>query len=412
MKYPLRFAALLLTVLLLSAVFVAPMPVSAATITLNVYNWGEYLSYDDPEAYDVIREFEKYYKATYGQSIEINYSEYDSNESLYAKIKNGVSGYDVIIPSDYMIARLIEENLLEKLNFDNIPNYQYIGEGFRGLYYDPDNQYTVPYTYGRVGILYNDKMVAKEDVTGKWDLLWNSNYSGKILQFNNSRDAFGTAMYKLGIDVNTTDRADWEEARDELTLQKPILKSFVMDEVFGEMMNGDAAISAYYAGDYLYMYEDNADLRFYYPEEGSNLFVDAMCVPKGCQNKEAAEIFINFMLSRKAAIANAQTTYYASPNSLVYDDPEYAEYMNSIHPEAMDILYPADFDFHEEYGKYCFKNLDRATLGMVNTLWEEVKLDDSLGISIYLLCGLVIAVIVAMIVRNKIIWKHRSKYYD
>ncbi len=388
------------------------LPVSADEVTLNIYNWGEYLSYDDEDCYDVLIEFEKYYEETYKQSITINYSEFDSNESLYAKIKNGVSGYDVIIPSDYMIARLIGEKLLEPLNFDNIPNYQYIDDAFKGLYYDPDNRYTVPYTYGRVGIIYNSQMVAKEDVTGTWDLMWNDHYTGKILQFNNSRDAFGTAMYKLGISVNTKDPADWEKAKDELSKQKPILKSFVMDEVFGEMMNGDAAISAYYAGDFLYMYEDNPDLRFYYPAEGSNLFVDAMCIPKGCQNKEAAEIFINFMLSHDAAVANAESTYYASPNSLVFNDPEYAEYMNSIHPDAMEILYPDDFDFHGQYDKYCFRNMDRETLTMVNGLWEEVKLDDSLGISVYILCILVIAVIAGLIIRHHVVWKRRSKYYD
>ena len=411
MKRCIRFLiALLLPVLLLSSM--PSLPVSAEEVTLNIYNWGEYLSYDDEESYDVLKEFERFYEETYGRSIEINYSEFDSNESLYAKIKNGVSGYDVIIPSDYMIARLISEDLLEKLNYENIPNYQYIDDAFKGLYYDPNNEYTVPYTYGRVGILYNADMVAEEDVTGTWDLMWNDHYTGKILQFNNSRDAFGTAMYKLQIDVNTTDRKLWEKAKAELITQKPILKSFVMDEVFGEMMNGDAAISAYYAGDYLYMYEDNDALRFYYPEEGSNLFVDAMCVPKGCQNKEAAEIFINFMLSRDAAIANAETTYYASPNSLVYEDPEYAEYMNSIHEDAMDILYPDDFDFHAQYDRYCFKNLDRDTLNMVNGLWEDVKLSDSIGISVYILCILLIVVIVAMIVRHAIVWKRRSKYYD
>lgn len=407
-------ARLMLAVLLISMLFsfIPSASVSADEVTLNIYNWGEYLSYDDPECYDVLVEFEKYYESTYGVSIKINYSEFDSNESLYAKIKNGVSGYDLIIPSDYMIARLIEEDLLEPLNYDNIPNYQYIDDAFKGLYYDPDDRFSVPYTYGRVGVIYNSEMVAQEDITGTWDLMWNDHYSGKILQFNNSRDAFGTAMYKLGIDVNTTDSANWEKARDELITQKPILKSYVMDEVFGEMMNGDAAISAYYAGDYLYMYEDNDALEFYYPEEGSNLFVDAMCVPKGCQNKEAAEIFINFMLSKEAAIANAEYIYYASPNTLVFEDPEYAEYMNSIHEDAMDILYPDDFDFHAEYDKYCFKNLDRDTLNLVNSLWEKVKLDDSLGITIYALCILVIVVIVGMIVRHAVVWKRRSKYYD
>ncbi|MBQ8382862.1 MAG: spermidine/putrescine ABC transporter substrate-binding protein [Clostridia bacterium] len=409
-RYARFILALFLPTLLLG--WMTALPVSADEVTLNIYNWGEYLSYDDEECYDVLKEFEKYYEETYGRSIKINYSEFDSNESLYAKIKNGVSGYDVIIPSDYMIARLIDENLLEKLNYENIPNYQYIDDAFKGLYYDPNNEYTVPYTYGRVGIIYNSEMVDKTDVNGTWDLLWNENYRDKILQFNNSRDAFGTAMYKLKLDVNTTDESAWQQAKEELIAQKPILKSFVMDEVFGEMMNGDAAIAAYYAGDYLYMYEDNDALCFYYPEEGSNLFVDAMCVPKGCQNKEAAEIFINFMLSRDAAIANAECTYYASPNSLVYNDPEYAEYMNSIHEDAMDILYPEDFDFHGQYDKYCFKNLDRDTLNMVNGLWEDVKLSDSIGISVYVLCILVIVVIVVMVVRHTVVWKRRSKYYD
>lgn len=409
-----QFSKYLFTLIALSVLMCLCMalPVSADEETLNVYNWGEYLSYDDEECYDVLVEFEKYYEETYGKSIKINYSEFDSNESLYAKIKNGVSGYDVIIPSDYMIARLADEGLLEELNFDNIPNYQYIDEAFKGLYYDPDNRYSVPYTYGRVGIIYNTDQVAAEDVTGSWDLMWNDHYTGKILQFNNSRDALGTAMYKLGINVNTLDQAEWERAKEELLLQKPILKSFVMDEVFGEMMNGDSAIAAYYAGDFLYMYEDNDLLDFYYPEEGSNLFVDAMCVPKGCQNKEAAEIFINFMLSKDAAIANAEYIYYASPNSLVYTDEEYIEYMNSIHEDAMEILYPEDFDFHAEYDKYCFKNLDRETLNMVNTLWEEIKLDDSLGIAVYVLCFISVGAVVAGIIVNFAVKKHRSKFYD
>ncbi len=408
-----RFWRYLLSVTgMLLICFLLALPVSAAEVTLNIYNWGEYLSYDDEACYDVLAEFKKYYEETYGRSIQINYSEFDSNESLYAKIKNGVSGYDVIIPSDYMIARLISEGLLEKLNFDNIPNYQYIDDSFKGLNYDPDNLYSIPYTYGRVGIIYNTEQVAEEDVTGRWDLMWNDHYTGKILQFNNSRDALGTAMYKLGIDVNTTDETLWQQARDELLKQKPLLKSFVMDEVFGEMMNGDAAIAAYYAGDFLYMYEDNDALDFFYPEEGTNLFVDAMCIPKGCQNKEAAEIFINFMLSKDAAIANAEYIYYASPNSLVYTDEEYIEYMNDIHENAMEILYPEDFNFHAEYEKYCFRNLDRDTLNMVNNLWEEVKLDDSLGIAVYILCFLSVGAVTAGIVVNAVIKTRRSKYYD
>ena len=177
---------------------------SSDKLTLNVYNWGEYISDGSEDSFDTIREFEKWYEATYGQALKVNYDTYASNEDMYNKISSGAVSYDVIIPSDYMIARMKDEGMLLPLDFANIPNYQYIDESFRGLYYDPDNQYTVPYTYGVVGIIYNANIVDEADAQG-WDLMWNSKYAGNILQFNNSRDAFGTAQYKLGLDVNDTD---------------------------------------------------------------------------------------------------------------------------------------------------------------------------------------------------------------
>ena len=345
---------------------------SSDKLTLNVYKWGEYISDGSEDSFDTIREFEKWYEANYGQKLKVNYDTYASNEDMYNKISSGAVSYDVIIPSDYMIARMKDEGMLLPLDFDNIPNYQYIDENFRGLYYDPDNQYTVPYTYGMVGIIYNANIVDEADAQG-WDLMWNSKYAGNILQFNNSRDAFGTAQYKLGLDVNDTDQAKWDAALAELKTQAPLVKSYVMDEVYNMMESGEAAIAPYYAGDYFTMLDaqaDNVDLRFYYPDP-TNFFVDAMCIPSCCQNKELAEIFINYMLSAEPAIANAEYIYYATPNSLVYEDEGYLE---DIGEEAAAILYPAVEDFSASYNQYAFRNLDSETLDYVNTLWENLKI--------------------------------------
>ena len=346
---------------------------SGRTLTLNVYNWGEYISDGSEGSLDTIAEFEKWYEETYGTPVKVNYDTFSSNEDMYAKVSSGAVSYDLLIPSDYMIARMKDEGMLLPLNYSNIPNYQYIGEDFRGLYYDPDNQYTVPYTYGIVGVIYNANVVDETD-TGDWDLMWNEKYAGNILTFNNSRDAFGTAMYKLGLDVNTTDHAVWDRAAEELLAQNPILKGRVMDEIYNMMASGEAAVSAYYAGDYFTMVDnqaDTVDLQFYYPPR-TNYFVDAMCIPTCCQNQELAEVFINFMLSREAAIANAEYIWYACPNSLVVEDEQYIEDMGE---EAMEILYPEMESFREAYNAYAYRNLDAETLNYINSLWERIKLN-------------------------------------
>ena len=346
---------------------------SGRTLTLNVYNWGEYISDGSEGSLDTIAAFEEWYEETYGTPVKVNYDTFSSNEDMYAKVSSGAVSYDLLIPSDYMIARMKDEGMLLPLNYSNIPNYQYIGEDFRGLYYDPDNQYTVPYTYGIVGVIYNANVVDEAD-TGDWDLMWNEKYAGNILTFNNSRDAFGTAMYKLGLDVNTTDHAVWDRAAEELLAQNPILKGRVMDEIYNMMASGEAAVSAYYAGDYFTMVDnqaDTVDLQFYYPPR-TNYFVDAMCIPTCCQNQELAEVFINFMLSREAAIANAEYIWYACPNSLVVEDEQYIEDMGE---EAMEILYPEMESFREAYNAYAYRNLDAETLNYINSLWERIKLN-------------------------------------
>lgn len=341
--------------------------------TLNVYNWGEYISDGSDGSLNTITAFETWYEETYGEKVKVNYSTYASNEDLYAKLKSGAVSYDVIIPSDYMIARLQEEGMLRPLNFDNIPNYQYIGEDFRGLYYDPEEAYTVPYTYGVVGVIYNANAVDPADAQG-WDLLWNEKYTRSILQFNNARDAFGTAMYRLGIDVNTEDKAQWDQAFQALVDQRPLVKAYVMDEIFNALEAGEADVGAYYAGDYFTMVDAQAptvDLQFYYPET-TNYFFDAMCVPACCQDQELAEIFINYMLSEEPAVANAEYLYYACPNRLVYENEDYQEEMGG---EVMDILYPEIQGFAELYNRYAYRNLPDEMLNYMNTLWEQVKIN-------------------------------------
>ena len=367
----------ILSVLLIGAMLLALLALAGCgskdTLTLNVYNWGEYISDGSEGSLDTIKAFEQWYAETYGQKVKVNYTTYASNEDMYAKLSSGAVSYDVIIPSDYMIAKMIEEGMLLPLNYDNIPNYSNIDQNFRGLNYDPENKYTVPYSYGVVGIIYNANVVDEADAQG-WDLLWNEKYAGQILQFNNPRDAFGTAQYKLGLDVNSSDKAQWDLAYEELKKQEPLVQKYVMDEVYNMMEIGEAAVAVYYAGDYFTMVDaqaEDVDLRFYYPER-TNYFVDAMCIPSCCQNKELAERFINYMLSPEPAIANAEFIYYATPNSVVYKDEGYIEEMGE---EAMEILYPDIENFSALYNEYAFRSLDQAMLDYVNSLWETLKIN-------------------------------------
>ena len=298
-------------------IFLAPH--TQEVVTLNVYNWGQYIADGSDDSMEVIREFEKRYP-----NIKVNYSTYDSNEIMYSKLANGGITVDLIIPSDYMIARMIQEDMLLPINFDNIPNYQYIDENFRNTAFDPENKYSVPYTWGTVGIVYNTKYVDEADLTG-WEILWNEKYAGKILMFGNSRDAFGVAQYMLGYDVNTTDEEELRHCAEVLKQQKPVLQQYVMDEIFATMQNEEAWIAPYYVGDILTMMDENEDLDFYLPEnQGFNLFIDAMCIPKCAQEKEAAETFINFLCDPEIAGANMDWICYSTPLTAAkeYMDPD------------------------------------------------------------------------------------------
>ncbi len=321
---------------------------------LYVYNWGEYISDGEDDAIDVNAEFEKKY------GIKVIYDTFDNNEVMYSKLKSGGVSYDVVIPSDYMIERMIAEDMLEKIDYKNIPNFKYIPEKYRHLSFDPANEYSVPYTVSYVGLIYNTKMVKEAPVS--WKALWDTDYENQILMFNNPRDAFAIAQSILGMDYNMESDVAWRAAAALLKEQKIVNPVYVNDEVFLKMESGEAALAPYYAGDYFLMKENNDDLAFVYPKEGVNYFVDAACILKGSKNKRAAELYINFLNEPDIALANAEYICYGSPNEAVYTNPDYELYQNEV-------LYPEEGAFKTQL----FRNLSPESLALMSTLWDDVK---------------------------------------
>ena len=379
---------------------------------LNVYNWGEYISDGSLGSYDTNAEFEAWYNRTHKDKVKVIYTTYATNEDMYAKISSGAGTYDVIFPSDYMLQKMAKEGLL--LPFDvakDIPNYKYIEDAYKGLLYDPDQRFSVPYTYGMTGIIYNTTMIDEEDAAKEsWGLLWNEKYKGKILQFNNPRDAFGSAMYYLNLDVNTTDPAVWQTALDKLLEQKPYVQSYVSDEIFNKMISGSASAAPYYAGDYITMADQNENLGFYYPTEGTNFFVDAMCIPKSAKYPDLAKEYINFMLSEEAAVANALYIGYASPNRLVKESEEYLDEMGE---EAYDILYrltgeDANVNYSYDPVYYSF---DDETQELVNTLWENLKTESAIEPWVHVVSGVIVASLLVFCTYLVYIRKKRSRHY-
>ena len=316
-----------------------------------VYNWGEYIDES------IFKDFQKQ------TGIKVRYTEFQSNEEMYSTLKLGTVSYDVIIPSDYMVSRLINEDMLEELDFSNIPNYSLIDGIYKKLEYDPDGRYSVAYMAGTVGLIYNSSKITDEITS--WGALFDSKYAGQILMFDNPSDAFGIALKYLGYSQNTTSESQIREAFDLLVQQKPILQAYTMDKIFDKLEKGEAAIGPYYAGDYLIMRENNPDLVFVRPVEGSNYFVDAMCIPKGAKNKTNAELFINFMCSTDASLANMDETSYASANFEA--NRRYGEDMD---PEDYEIVFA-----NEETRANCdvFTNLPTDILDLYDILWGDLK---------------------------------------
>ncbi len=344
----------------LAAALIATGAAARSERVVNVCSWGEYIDES------LITEFEEQ------TGIRVNYQTAESNEALYSLIKMGGADFDVIVPSDYMIARLIEEDMLAELNYDNIPNFRKIDPQFTHLSFDPENRYTVPYTWGSVGIIYNTAMVS-EPITS-WSAMFDTQYAGQVLMINNSRDALMAALCCLGYDINTTDEAQLTEAFELLKTAKDsgVYQAFVMDEIFGKMEGGNAAIAMYYAGDYLTMLENNEDLAFVIPEEGSNWFVDAMCVLKSSQHMSEAEEWINFIASTDANLANMDYIWYASPNAEAL--AEYPAYYEETYGEPLDEELYEIMAIPDEVRARCelYVNLPRETLKFYDKLWTQL----------------------------------------
>ena len=320
---------------------------------VNVYNWGVYIDES------VLEDF------TAETGIEVVYDTYESNEAMYGVLKNDGASYDVIIPSDYMVSRMIEEDMLQPINFDNVPNFADVDPELKNPDYDPENLYSVPYMWGLLGIIYNTTMV--EETPTSWATMFDERYTDNIFMFNNSRDAIGIALKYLGYSYNTTDPAQITEAVDLLIQQKPLVNSYGMDDIFEKMQSGAVAIGAYYYGDFLTMQEVNPDLAFCLPEEGTNLYVDAMCIPKNAENKENAEAFINYMCSTSAGLKNCEEIWYSTPLLSVREelDPEVA---------ADPYAYP-----DESILAQCesFKNLPEDILALYDSEWTRLMLASS-----------------------------------
>lgn len=364
-------------------------------ISINVYNWGEYISDGAEEGtINVNKEFEEL------TGIKVNYSTYASNEELYAKLKSGGASYDIIIPSDYMIGRMIKEDMLEPLNFENIPNFQHINEQFVNPAYDPDNAYSVPYTWGTVGIIYNTTMVDGD--VDSWDILWDARYMGDILMFANSRDAFAIAQKRLGYSFNSGNADELEKAAESLKEQKPLVQAYVMDEIFDKMQAGEAALAPYYAGDAITMIADNPDLAFAFPKEGTNRFVDAICIPKGSQQKEAAEMYINFLCEPEVGLANCEYIGYSTPNDGA---------MELLDDEVKNnpIAYPSDEILENTE---TFLSLPDDANRLMDKLWTDIMSTNE-GANQWIIPVFLVLCIVASIVINVVrrIRKKREEMY-
>ena len=399
------------------------------TKTLNVYNWGEYISDEDDEEsglIDVNSAFEEYFNKyladEYKCYIKVNYSTYATNEDMYAKITNSAVAYDIVIPSDYMIQKMIANDLLVEIDKSKLSNYSNISDEFQGLYYDPDDKYSVPYTYGMLGVIYNAEFVAEEDVAKQsWGLLWDEKYAGKILQFNNPRDAFGTAMYWNNLDINSNDTAVWDQALQYLKDQKPLLQGYVNDEIFNKMKGASAYIAPYFAGDFLTMAAANDDLNFYYPKEGTNYFVDAMCIPTTSKNVDLAHEYINYMISVEAATANALYIGYASPNKAVTESDHYKEMLSynydTDYLSAWDVLYGkskdeanANYSYNPAYMDY-YRDESIDIQSYVNSLWESLKTENSTELWVHITSITIVVGVLSYAVYDLYIKKKRSRDY-
>ncbi len=348
-----KFVALLSSLILISSSFVGcKNNEDNGKRTLNVFNYGDYINED------LIDKFEE------ETGIDVVYDTYESNEIMYQKVKNSPGTYDLIFPSDYMVEKMLKEDMLEKIDFTNIPNYSNIGEDFKNLPYDPNNEYSVPYMWGTIGIIYDADKVTEE--VDSWDILWDSKYKGEIFMFDSIRDTLAISLARLGYSINSIDKEELDEAANELIKQKPLIQSYVMDEVKDKMINGEAIFATVYSGDAIFIQEEASDLNLQYvvPKEGSNKWFDVMVIPKGAKHKTEAEEFINFLCDPENAKENVEYIGYATPNTAAYE-------LLDIETQEDETVYPP-----EEVLDKCeiFKDLGN-NIKLYDDAWLKVKIN-------------------------------------
>ena len=353
-----KFLALTCSTLLLSSLFLGCGPKKDEEATqdknsnvLYVYNWGDYI---DPELLTKFKE---------ETGIDVKYDVYDTNEIMYQKLNSGNVSYDIVIPSDYMIEKMKNEDMLAKIDYSNIPNYKYIGEQFKKLAYDPTDEYSVPYMWGTVGIIYNTKRVS--DPVDSWNILWNPKYKDQVIMPDSVRDAMAVAEKKLGYSLNNENLDQIEDAKKELMTQKKdgLILAYMVDQVKDAMVGGEASLAVAWSGDAVTMIERNHDLAYAIPKEGSNKWFDAIAIPKNAKHKENAEKFINFLCDPENAEQNVEYIGYSTPNTAAYE----------LLPEDIKndkVAYP-----DEESLKNCevFIDLPSKILRKYDEAWLEIK---------------------------------------
>ncbi|HHT19850.1 MAG TPA: ABC transporter substrate-binding protein [Tissierellia bacterium] len=315
---------------------------------VNVYNWGEYIDKD------LLTKFED------ETGIRVIYSNFNTNEDLYVKLKSGGTSYDVVVPSDYMIERMINEDMLREINWDNVPNMQYVDEEYQHHSYDPFQLYSAPYFWGTMGIVYNTTLV--DEAVDSWSILWDEKYAREIIMLDSSRDSIGVALAWLGYSMNSRDPKELEEAKALLIKQYPLVYAYLVDQTRDIMINGEAALAVMYSGDAVDALDSNEDLVYAIPKEGSNLWFDAMVIPKTARNPENAEKFINFMLEPENAALNSEYVWYSLPSTA-------AKELLSEELRDNEVAYPSfelieQLEVFRDPGSYV-KHYDE--------MWQEIK---------------------------------------
>ncbi len=319
-----------------------------------VYNWGEYI---DPS---VLKDFEK------ETGIKVVYEEFETNEIMYPKVETGAASYDLICPSDYMISKMIENDLLQPINFKNIPNYKNIDETYieQSKGFDPDNKYSVPYCWGTVGILYNKSMIEEGDVVDSWEILWDKKYKDNILMQDSVRDAFMVAEKLLGYDINTVKEDELKACADKLIEQKPLVQAYVVDQVRDKMIGGEAALGVIYSGEAIYTQRENEDLEYVIPKEGTNVWIDSWVIPKNANNVENAEKFLDYLCRGDVALKNFEYITYSTPNKAARELIEDEDIRDSkIAFPTADMLKNSDV----------FKNIGEDGDALYAKYWDKVK---------------------------------------